>query len=98
MCGRRLQTTAGGLLEAPSNCRLNSHILRRDAARAALARIVIKRHQRTLKTIDKKGPLRNAADRDHCLQYAVAVALLKGVWRLSTIATRLLATLFRSAA
>ena len=28
--------------------------------------------------IDKKGPLHNPADRDHCLQYAVAVALLKG--------------------
>jgi 2-methylcitrate dehydratase len=35
-------------------------------------------HQRTLRTIDKRGPLRNAADRDHCLQYAVAVALLDG--------------------
>jgi len=28
--------------------------------------------------IDKSGPLDNPADRDHCLQYAVAVALLKG--------------------
>ena len=28
--------------------------------------------------IDKTGPLRNHADRDHCMQYAVAVALLKG--------------------
>jgi 2-methylcitrate dehydratase len=28
--------------------------------------------------IDKTGPLRNPADRDHCLQYMVAVALLKG--------------------
>lgn len=28
--------------------------------------------------IDKEGPLRNAADRDHCLQYMVAVVLLKG--------------------
>ncbi len=28
--------------------------------------------------IDKRGPLTNPADRDHCLQYAVAVALLKG--------------------
>ncbi len=31
-----------------------------------------------LRIIDKKGPLRNPADRDHCLQYAVAVALLFG--------------------
>lgn len=28
--------------------------------------------------INKPGPLRNAADRDHCLQYIVAVVLLKG--------------------
>ncbi|PLN83680.1 MmgE/PrpD family protein [Aspergillus taichungensis] len=28
--------------------------------------------------ISKTGPLRNAADRDHCLQFVVALALLKG--------------------
>src|SRR5262249_18306280 len=28
--------------------------------------------------IDKTGPLHNPADRDHCLQYMVAVGLLKG--------------------
>lgn len=28
--------------------------------------------------IDKTGTLRNAADRDHCMQYVIAVALLKG--------------------
>lgn len=28
--------------------------------------------------INKSGPLRNAADRDHCLQYMIAVVLLKG--------------------
>lgn len=28
--------------------------------------------------INKSGPLRNAADRDHCMQYIIAVALLKG--------------------
>jgi 2-methylcitrate dehydratase len=40
--------------------------------------IKVTTHQRTLATIDKTGPLRNAADRDHCLQYAVAVALIRG--------------------
>jgi 2-methylcitrate dehydratase len=43
-----------------------------------IERIEIESHARTLSAIDKKGPLRNAADRDHCLQYAVAVALLHG--------------------
>ena len=28
--------------------------------------------------INKSGPLRNAADRDHCMQYIIAVVLLKG--------------------
>ena len=43
-----------------------------------IERIQLLSHQRTLRTIDKIGPLRNAADRDHCLQYAVAVAMLHG--------------------
>ena len=43
-----------------------------------IARIELQSHNRTLAIIDKTGPLRNAADRDHCLQYAVAVALLHG--------------------
>ena len=43
-----------------------------------IAAIKLFTHQRTLETIDKTGPLRNAADRDHCLQYAIAVCLLRG--------------------
>jgi len=43
-----------------------------------IAEIRLASHARTLSAIDKKGPLRNAADRDHCLQYAVAVMLLNG--------------------
>ena len=43
-----------------------------------IAEIRLFTHQRTLETIDKKGPLRNPADRDHCLQYAIAVCLLRG--------------------
>jgi len=44
----------------------------------AVASIRLFTHQRTLETIDKTGPLRNPADRDHCLQYAIAVSLLRG--------------------
>ena len=43
-----------------------------------IASIRLFTHQRTLETIDKTGPLRNPADRDHCLQYAIAVSLLRG--------------------
>lgn len=35
-------------------------------------------HESAIRIIDKKGPLNNPADRDHCLQYMTAVGLLKG--------------------
>lgn len=41
-------------------------------------RIVLKTHESAIRIIDKTGPLHNPADRDHCLQYMVAVALLHG--------------------
>lgn len=40
--------------------------------------IGINTHESAVRIIDKKGPLRNPADRDHCLQYMTAVGLLKG--------------------
>ncbi|MEO7727349.1 MAG: 2-methylcitrate dehydratase, partial [Burkholderiales bacterium] len=43
-----------------------------------VAAIKLDVHVETFNKINKAGPLRNAADRDHCLQYAVAVALLHG--------------------
>jgi 2-methylcitrate dehydratase len=41
-------------------------------------RIEIETQEAGMRIIDKTGPLANPADRDHCLQYMVAVALLKG--------------------
>ncbi len=43
-----------------------------------IAEIRIRSHHQVLLKVSKTGPLRNAAARDHCLQYAVAVALMKG--------------------
>ncbi len=43
-----------------------------------IERISITTHESAMRIIDKKGPLQNPADRDHCLQYMVAVALLQG--------------------
>jgi 2-methylcitrate dehydratase len=43
-----------------------------------IARITIRTHQACVRIIDKQGPLANPADRDHCIQYMVAVALLFG--------------------
>ncbi len=44
----------------------------------AIRRITIRTHESALRIIDKKGPLANPADRDHCLQYMVAVPLIFG--------------------
>src|SRR5690606_14135346 len=41
-------------------------------------RITIRTHAARLRIIDKHGPLDNPADRDHCIQYMVAVALVFG--------------------
>ena len=43
-----------------------------------IARIRIETHESALRIISKTGPLRNPADRDHCLQYMVAIALRRG--------------------
>jgi 2-methylcitrate dehydratase len=43
-----------------------------------IGRIVIETQESGKRIIDKVGPLDNPADRDHCIQYMVAVALLSG--------------------
>ncbi len=41
-------------------------------------KIIIRTHESAIRIIDKKGPLDNPADRDHCIQYMVAVPLIYG--------------------
>ena len=43
-----------------------------------IKRIIIRTHEACIRIIDKKGPLANPADRDHCIQYMVAVPILFG--------------------
>jgi 2-methylcitrate dehydratase len=43
-----------------------------------IGRIVVRTHEAALRIIDKTGPLANPADRDHCLQYMLAVPLIHG--------------------
>jgi 2-methylcitrate dehydratase len=43
-----------------------------------IGRIVIRTHEACLRIIDKKGPLANPADRDHCIQYMISIPLLFG--------------------
>ena len=45
---------------------------------ADIRRIAIRTHPACIRIIDKQGPLNNPADRDHCIQYMVAVAILYG--------------------
>ncbi|MDH5553134.1 MAG: bifunctional 2-methylcitrate dehydratase/aconitate hydratase [Nitrosomonas sp.] len=45
---------------------------------ADIERITIRTHEAAIRIIDKKGALNNPADRDHCMQYMVAVALIYG--------------------
>src|SRR5690242_19365074 len=43
-----------------------------------IKQITIRTHEAAIRIIDKKGPLNNPADRDHCIQYMVAVPLIFG--------------------
>ncbi|MCW4629097.1 MULTISPECIES: 2-methylcitrate dehydratase [Marinomonas] len=45
---------------------------------ADIDKIVIRTHESAIRIISKSGPLANAADRDHCLQYMAAVPLAFG--------------------
>jgi 2-methylcitrate dehydratase len=45
---------------------------------ADIKKITIRTHEACIRIIDKKGPLHNPADRDHCIQYMVAVPVLFG--------------------
>jgi 2-methylcitrate dehydratase len=43
-----------------------------------IKKITIRTHEACIRIIDKKGPLNNFADRDHCIQYMVAVPFIFG--------------------
>jgi 2-methylcitrate dehydratase len=58
-------------------CAMQLHPLVKDRIRD-IKRIRIRTHEAAIRIIDKKGPLNNPADRDHCIQYMVAVPLIFG--------------------
>jgi 2-methylcitrate dehydratase len=43
-----------------------------------IERVIIETQESGKRIIDKSGPLRNPADRDHCIQYMVAIPLIFG--------------------
>jgi 2-methylcitrate dehydratase len=55
--------------------RLHSQIV---AKLEQIERVVIETQEPGVRIIDKTGPLANPADRDHCIQYMVAIPLLFG--------------------
>jgi 2-methylcitrate dehydratase len=56
------------------------HQTLKDAGKTTddIAHIRIRTQEAAMRIIDKKGPLHNYADRDHCIQYMVAVPLIHG--------------------
>ncbi|MSP95100.1 MAG: bifunctional 2-methylcitrate dehydratase/aconitate hydratase [Alphaproteobacteria bacterium] len=56
------------------------HRLLHEMGRSAeeIESVDIRTHEAAIRIIDKKGPLANPADRDHCIQYMVAVPLIFG--------------------
>lgn len=58
-------------------CAFQLHPLVKDRL-DEIASITVETQESAIRIIDKNGPLTNPADRDHCLQYMIAVGLLKG--------------------
>jgi 2-methylcitrate dehydratase len=61
-------------------CAMSLHKKLKSMGKSAedIKKITIRTHEAAIRIIDKKGPLNNPADRDHCIQYMVAVPLLFG--------------------
>lgn len=61
-------------------CAMTLHNKLKELGKTAddIKKITIRTHEAALRIIDKKGPLNNPADRDHCIQYMVAVPLIFG--------------------
>ena len=57
---------------------LRAKLDQRGLSAETIKKITIRTHEACLRIIDKKGPLANPADRDHCVQYMVAIPLLFG--------------------
>ena len=58
--------------------KLHRELALRGLNASAIERITVRTHEACLRIIDKKGPLTNPADRDHCVQYMIAVPLIFG--------------------
>jgi 2-methylcitrate dehydratase len=57
---------------------LHSQLTAKGFSASDIKKVTIRTHEACVRIIDKKGPLNNPADRDHCIQYMVAVPLIFG--------------------
>ena len=57
---------------------LHGQLMATGRTAADIRKVTIRTHEACIRIIDKTGPLNNPADRDHCIQYMVAVPLLFG--------------------
>ena len=57
---------------------LHSQLTAQGLSASDIKKVTIRTHEACIRIIDKKGPLNNPADRDHCIQYMVAVPLIFG--------------------
>jgi len=58
--------------------KLHTELAHRNLNASAIKSITVRTHEACIRIIDKKGPLSNPADRDHCIQYMIAVPLIFG--------------------
>jgi 2-methylcitrate dehydratase len=58
--------------------KLHQQLASRGQNASAIKAITVRTHEACIRIIDKKGPLANPADRDHCVQYMIAVPLIFG--------------------
>lgn len=69
-----------GISAAQAAVELSSKLKAASRTTSDIEKITIRTQQAAKTIIDKTGPLINPADRDHCLQYIVAVSLMKGAF------------------
>jgi 2-methylcitrate dehydratase len=58
--------------------RLHGQLAEMGLTHEAIEHITVRTHEACVRIIDKQGPLANPADRDHCIQYMMAVPLIFG--------------------
>ena len=63
--------------QTAAECAIKLHLLVKDRVEQ-IERIELTTQESALRIISKTGPLHNPADRDHCIQYIVAVPLIFG--------------------